>query len=101
MDEAEGFFPERRLLAYRRSLLPAEPVPAAAAPQSTSAWWLLPVCLGPSYLSIGVSLYQRHSTGALPPPIILKLILASCLLAASALIAVAVVHWTRRALRSS
>jgi hypothetical protein len=30
MDEPEGFFPERKLLAYRRSLLPADSEPRAA-----------------------------------------------------------------------
>jgi hypothetical protein len=30
MDEPEGFFPERKLLAYRRSLLPPDSEPRAA-----------------------------------------------------------------------
>lgn len=45
MDEPEGFFPERKLLAYRRSLLPADPEPAAAARQNIGLWAALWVCL--------------------------------------------------------
>lgn len=64
MDEAEGFFPERRLLAYRRSLLSAEPVPASTVRQNGSgwqAWWILLVCMGPSYFAIWVSMSPRQA----------------------------------------
>lgn len=99
MDEAEGFFPERRLLAYRRSLLQAQPVPAAPARQKGSAWWILFICMGPSYFATMASMFRRHSTGAVPP-VILYLMLASCVLMACAVIAVALVLATRGGLRT-
>ncbi len=52
MDQAEGFFPERELLAYRRSLLAADPTPESAAKQKGSAWWLLFVCMSPVYMNL-------------------------------------------------
>ncbi len=74
MDEAEGFFPERRLLAYRRSLRSAEPVPPSTAGQSGSVWgtwWILLLCMGPSYIPMWVSISPRHtSTGSLLPILI-------------------------------
>jgi hypothetical protein len=64
MDEAEGFFPERRLLAYRRSLLlPADPVPTAAATQQNPARWVLLLCMSPAYIPMGMSLSQPHAPG--------------------------------------
>jgi hypothetical protein len=62
MDQAEGFFPERRLLAYRRSLASAQLGPAPTVRQGSSAWstwWILLICMGPSYLSIWVSMSPR------------------------------------------
>jgi hypothetical protein len=83
MDDAEGFFPERRLLAYRRSLLSAEPACAATAKNSGSVWWILLVCIAPSYIPIWVSMYPRYSPhGALRP----LLIVGSSFLVACALI---------------
>jgi hypothetical protein len=71
MDEAEGFFPERKLLAYRRSLRRVEPVPAAPAGQTSSAWWIIFMCLGPSFFAIGGSMYPQHAAGGhLPPTLI-------------------------------
>jgi len=61
MDDAEGFFPERRLLAYRRSLLSAQAVAAPTAKHGGPVWWILVLCCAPSYLTIGVSMYPRYS----------------------------------------
>jgi hypothetical protein len=83
MTESEGFFPERRLLAYRRSLLSAEPTPASPVRQSSSVWWILVVCLGPSYFSIWVSMSPRLIPNGHLPPI---LFFGSYLLVASVLI---------------
>ena len=87
MDEPEGFFPERRLLAYRRSLLTAEPVPAAAATRNNSAWWLLLLCFGPSYFAIGVSMYPREAPGGHLLPILIfgSYFLAACAVLIAAL----------------
>jgi hypothetical protein len=86
MDEPEGFFPERKLLAFRRSLLRADPESGAAARQNSSVWWtwwILLVCMGPSYFSIWVSMYPRHIPDGRLPPI---LIYGSFFLVAGALI---------------
>jgi hypothetical protein len=47
MDESGGFFPERELLAYRRSLLRAAPEAAVAARQNRFPWWVLPLGMSP------------------------------------------------------
>jgi hypothetical protein len=62
MDEPEGFFPERKLLAYRRSLLPAvseprealkrmllppDPQPAATTGQDSFPWAVFLCCIMP------------------------------------------------------
>lgn len=83
MDEPEGFFPERRLLAYRRSLLlRAEPVAAAAAKQNGSAWWILLICFWPVYIPIGMSMHPRHAPGGHLPPILIfgSYLLVACLM---------------------
>jgi hypothetical protein len=100
MDEAEGFFPERKLVAYRRSLLRADPVPESAARRNTVPWWALLVCLGPSFMSqfyiLGESMYRRHSLS----PTIVTLTLAGWVLVAGALMAVAFVLWSSRGFRT-
>jgi hypothetical protein len=97
MDEEEGFFPERRLLAYRRSLqavtpdraptankssntgwlLFLTPDRASTANKSSSTGWLLFICMAPSYLAIWGSMAARHTPGGHRLPIIVML---SCLL---------------------
>jgi hypothetical protein len=87
MDDAEGFFPERRLLAYRRSLLSVEPVSASTAKKSGSTWWILFVCSSPSYFAIWASTFSRHPPEGRLVPI---LIYGSYFLAAGVLICAAV-----------
>jgi hypothetical protein len=82
VDEPEGFFPERELLAYRRSLLRAQHEPGAAARQNRFPWWVLP--LGMSPVSIVWLSIQRLDTphSHLPP----TLLFGSALLVTCALI---------------
>jgi len=77
MDEAEGFFPERRLLAYRRSRLRAAPVPTKK--HDKSAWWIVLVCLVPSYIPIGTSLFAQD--GHLIPILIYPLLACGMIVA--------------------
>jgi hypothetical protein len=85
--DTDGFFPERRLLAYRRSLLAVDPVCESTAKKSSSDGWLLFACLSSSYISIGASLFARHPPASRPAP---TLIYGCYFLAACALICVAV-----------
>jgi hypothetical protein len=62
MDEPVGFFPERRLMAYRRSLQAAANPGSAAPARHPQAFpgWLFFVTLSPSYvgpLCIGAGLH--------------------------------------------
>jgi hypothetical protein len=77
MDEEDGFFPERRLLAYRRSLQAVTPDRAPTANKSSNTGWLLFVCMAPSYLAIWGSMGARHTPGGHRLPIIVML---ACLL---------------------
>jgi hypothetical protein len=71
MDDTDGFFPQRRLLAYRRSLLAGEPAGESTPKKSSSAGWLLFACLSPSYIAIGASMFARHPPeGRLAPTLI-------------------------------
>jgi hypothetical protein len=79
MDEEEGFFPERRLLAYRRSLQAVTPDRAPTANKSSNTGWLLFVCMTPSYLVIWGSMAARHTLGGHRQAITLFVVLA-CLL---------------------
>ena len=89
MDEAGGFFPERKLLAYRRSLLKASSVPGPIAEENSFPWWIVFVCSSPSYMSfLWGSMYPGHL-----PRQIKILMLASVGLMACALIAVAAILW--------
>jgi hypothetical protein len=85
--DTEGFFPERRRLAYRRSLLSVEPVCGSTAKKSGFTWWILFVCLSPSYFAIWASMFSRHAAeGRLAP----MLIYGGYFVAACALICAAV-----------
>jgi len=72
MEDADGFFPERRLLAYRRSQMRPKPVPPTRTSQNSSAWWILLVCLVPSYIPIWMSMLPLH--GHLPLTLLYSLV---------------------------
>ncbi len=59
MSETEGFFPERELLAYRRSLREAPSEPQPTAKRDRFAWWLPLVCMSPGFISMWTALPAR------------------------------------------
>ena len=70
MDGPEGFFPERELLAYRRSLLRAQPAPGATARQSRFLWWVLPLGMSPVSV-VWLSIHRLDTPhGHLPPTLL-------------------------------
>ena len=63
MDEPEGFFPERELLAYRRSLRQAAPPVAGDAGANGFPWWLQRRA-NPQATTGGPDIYKSQSSGA-------------------------------------
>ncbi len=81
MDESGGFFPERELLAYRRSLLRAAPEAAAAARRNRFPWWVLPLGMSPVSI-VWLSIHRLDTPHSHLPPTLLfgSALLVTCAL---------------------
>ena len=89
MNEPEGFFPQRAVLAARRERVRADPEPASAAKQA-QAVWILCACFSPIWMS---SLFQVLGAFIRPGHVPVALYAVMYLLAAFALGGIAFGIW--------
>lgn len=93
MDESKGFFPERELLAYRRSLLRPTPDSGNVARQDRYPWWVLPLAMLPVVVGVSLTTHRLGARGHLPPSLLFGCwLLAACALAV-ALLGIGIGGW--------